>query len=204
MIILVASCPLKNYQFPKDVPLVGVDLGAMELAKRGLKMVAAIGDFDSSDVYDFDLMDKHAQKIVQLSQTKDLTDLEAAISHFPEETEFLIYGALCGKRIDHLINQFNLMLKFAEKSLIFVDENNEITLLKKGKYTFNKNLNYKYYSFFTFSKAVITLNEGFKYPVNKQTLLPTNTNYVSNELNKDEAELEIHEGSVFIIKSDKR
>lgn len=203
MLILVASCPIKSYQFPKDIPLVGVDLGAMELAKRGLKMVAAIGDFDSSNKYDFDLMDKHAEKIVQLSQTKDLTDLEAAIVHFPNETEFVIYGALCGNRIDHLLNQFNIMQKYQDKSITFKDENNEITLLKKGKYIFNKAEKFKFYSFFVYNKAVINLNDGFKFPVNKQQILNNNTNFISNELNKDEAELEIIEGSVFVIKSDK-
>jgi thiamine pyrophosphokinase len=202
MIILIAGCPLKDYTFPTDSMLVGVDLGAMELAKRGIKMTAAIGDFDGQAVYDFDLIDKNASKIVQLSQTKDQTDLEAAITHFPTEQDFLVYGALCGKRLDHLLNQFHIMLKFVDKNITFVDENNEITLLKKGIHIFKQEAGFKYYSFFTFAKATITLNDGFKYPVAKSNLLATNTNFISNELVKDEATLEITEGLVFMIKAE--
>ncbi len=204
MLILVAGCVLPKYEFEKDALLVGVDLGAMELAKRGIKMEAAIGDFDSAANYDFDLIDKNAKKIVQLSQTKDMTDLEAAIAHFPNETDFLIYGALCGNRIDHLVNQINIILKFADKNITFVDENNQITLLRKGKHSFSKAENFKFYSFFSYSKAILTLNDGFKFPVQKSSLTAINTNFISNELAKDEAEAEIFEGNVILIKSDKK
>jgi thiamine pyrophosphokinase len=203
MLYLVAGCPLKNYDFPSDALLVGVDHGAMELANRNIKMVAAIGDFDSSKDYDFDKIDANADKIIQLSSSKDLSDLEAAIAHFPNENDFIVYGGLCNRRIDHLLNQFHILLKFADKNIKFVDENNEITLLRKGKYTFNLGEGFKYYSFFSFNKAIISLNQSFRYPVSKQIIQNTSTNYISNEVIENEAELEIHEGSVFLIKATK-
>lgn len=203
MLYLIAGCPLKSYEFPKDAQLVGVDHGAMELARRNIKMVAAIGDFDSSRDYDFDKIDQNAAKIVQLSSNKELSDLEAAILHFPNETDFIIYGALCNRRIDHLINQFHIMLKYEDKNLIFIDENNEIRLLRKGKYVFNLGEEFKYYSLFTFNKANVSMNQGFKYPVNKLVVQNTSTNYLSNEVIENGAELEVHDGSVFLIKATK-
>jgi thiamine pyrophosphokinase len=203
MLYLIAGCPLSNYNFPQDALLVGVDHGAMELAKRNIKMVAAIGDFDSNKDYDFDKIDANADKIIQLSANKDLTDLEAAIAHFPNETDFVVYGGLCNRRVDHLLNQFHIMLKFENKNIKFIDDNNEVLLLKKGKHTFNLGEGFKYYSFFSFTKSSLSLSSGFKYPVTKQIINNVSSNFISNEVISDGAEVEVIEGSVFLIKATK-
>ena len=95
------------------------------------------------------------------------------------------------------------MLKYEDKNLIFIDENNEIRLLRKGKYVFNLGEEFKYYSLFTFNKANVSMNQGFKYPVNKLVVQNTSTNYLSNEVIENGAELEVHDGSVFLIKATK-
>jgi thiamine pyrophosphokinase len=93
------------------------------------------------------------------------------------------------------------MLKYEDKNLVFIDETNEIRLLRKGKYVFNLNEGFKYYSLFSFNKANVSMNDGFKYPVAKLAIQNTNTNYLSNEVIENGAELEVHDGSVFLIKA---
>jgi thiamine pyrophosphokinase len=47
------------------------------------------------------------------------------------------------------------------------------------------------------------MNQGFKYPVAKLVVQNTSTNYLSNEVIENGAELEVHDGSVFLIKATK-
>ena len=121
-----------NVPFYKDCDYIGVDKGALVLAEQKIQMLEAIGDFDSVEKEDLNIIQEYADKMEILNPVKDDSDSEHAIKKAISYgyDKIIVYGGL-GGRIDHEIVNIRLCEQFANK-ITFVDENNKLTAYSTG------------------------------------------------------------------------
>lgn len=178
---------------------IGVDKGALTLARNGKRMLLAIGDFDSVEESDLAYIKEYSDTLLQLNPIKDDTDSEAAVMYAIEKgyQKIHLYGGL-GGRLDHAMINLRLVSRFPE-TVYLHDQNNFIYLLAEGVHSIDKR-DYTYISFFTEDKATISL-EGLKYPLDKQQLTNKDTYTTSNEILEDRGIVTVHAGKVTVIQS---
>ena len=178
---------------------IGVDKGALTLARNGKRMLLAIGDFDSVEESDLAYIKEYSDTLLQLNPIKDDTDSEAAVMYAIEKgyQKIHLYGGL-GGRLDHAMINLRLVSRFPE-TVYLHDQNNFIYSLAEGVHSIDKR-DYTYISFFTDDKATISL-EGLKYPLDKQQLTNKDTYTTSNEILEDRGIVTVHAGKVTVIQS---
>ncbi len=178
---------------------IGVDKGALTLARNGKRMLLAIGDFDSVEESDLAYIKEYSDTLLQLNPIKDDTDSEAAVMYAIEKgyQKIHLYGGL-GGRLDHAMINLRLVSRFPE-TVYLHDQNNFIYSLAEGVHSIDKR-EYTYISFFTEDKATISL-EGLKYPLDKQQLTNKDTYTTSNEILEDRGIVTVHAGKVTVIQS---
>ena len=178
---------------------IGVDKGALTLARNGKRMLLAIGDFDSVEESDLAYIKEYSDTLLQLNPIKDDTDSEAAVMYAIEKgyQKIHLYGGL-GGRLDHAMINLRLVSRFPE-TVYLHDQNNFIYSLAEGVHSIDKR-DYTYISFFTEDKATISL-EGLKYPLDKQQLTNKDTYTTSNEILEDRGIVTVHAGKVTVIQS---
>ena len=178
---------------------IGVDKGALTLARNGKRMLLAIGDFDSVEESDLSSIKNYSDTFIQLNPIKDDTDSEAAVMYAIEKgyQKIHLYGGL-GGRLDHAMINLRLVSRFPE-TVYLHDQNNFIYSLAEGVHSIDKR-DYTYISFFTEDEATISL-EGFKYPLDKQQLTNKDTYTTSNEILEDRGIVTVHAGKVTVIQS---
>lgn len=178
---------------------IGVDKGALTLARNGKRMLLAIGDFDSVEESDLAYIKEYSDTLLQLNPIKDDTDSEAAVMYAIEKgyQKIHLYGGL-GGRLDHAMINLRLVSRFPE-TVYLHDQNNFIYSLAEGVHSIDKR-DYTYISFFTEDKATISL-EGLKYSLDKQQLTNKDTYTTSNEILEDRGIVTVHAGKVTVIQS---
>ncbi len=178
---------------------IGVDKGALTLARNGKRMLLAIGDFDSVEESDLAYIKEYSDMLLQLNPIKDDTDSEAAVMYAIEKgyQKIHLYGGL-GGRLDHAMINLRLVSRFPE-AVYLHDQNNFIYSLAEGVHSIDKH-EYTYISFFTEDEAIISL-EGLKYPLDKQQLTNKDTYTTSNEILEDRGIVTVHAGKVTVIQS---
>ena len=178
---------------------IGVDKGALTLARNGKRILLAIGDFDSVEESDLAYIKEYSDTLLQLNPIKDDTDSEAAVMYAIEKgyQKIHLYGGL-GGRLDHAMINLRLVSRFPE-TVYLHDQNNFIYSLAEGVHSIDKR-DYTYISFFTEDKATISL-EGLKYPLDKQQLTNKDTYTTSNEILEDRGIVTVHAGKVTVIQS---
>ena len=178
---------------------IGVDKGALTLARNGKRMLLAIGDFDSVEESDLAYIKEYSDTLLQLNPIKDDTDSEAAVMYAIEKgyQKIHLYGGL-GGRLDHAMINLRLVSRFPE-TVYLHDQNNFIYSLAEGVHSIDKR-EYTYISFFTEDEATISL-EGLKYPLDKQQLTNKDTYTTSNEILEDRGIVTVHAGKVTVIQS---
>ena len=178
---------------------IGVDKGALTLARNGKRMLVAIGDFDSVEESDLAYIKEYSDTLIQLNPIKDDTDSEAAVMYAIEKgyQKIHLYGGL-GGRLDHAMINLRLVSRFPE-TVYLHDQNNFIFSLGEGVHSIDKH-DYTYISFFTENEATISL-EGLKYPLDKQQLTNKDTYTTSNEILEDRGVVTVHAGQVTVIQS---
>ena len=178
---------------------IGVDKGALTLARNGKRMLLAIGDFDSVEESDLAYIKEYSDTLLQLNPIKDDTDSEAAVMYAIEKgyQKIHLYGGL-GGRLDHAMINLRLVSHFPE-TVYLHDQNNFIYSLAEGVHSIDKR-DYTYISFFTEDEATISL-EGLKYPLDKQQLTNKDTYTTSNEILEDRGIVTVHAGKVTVIQS---
>ena len=178
---------------------IGVDKGALTLARNGKRMLLAIGDFDSVEESDLAYIKEYSDTLIQLNPIKDDTDSEAAVMYAIQNgyQKIHLYGGL-GGRLDHAMINLRLVSRFPE-TVYLHDQNNFIYSLAEGVHSIDKR-DYTYISFFTEDEATISL-EGLKYPLDKQQLTNKDTYTTSNEILEDRGIVTVHAGKVTVIQS---
>ncbi|MCH4208357.1 MAG: thiamine diphosphokinase [Solobacterium sp.] len=182
-----------------DTDYIGADHGSLVLADAGIRMVCAIGDFDSVSEAEVQRIQSMADEFIRMNPVKNDSDSEAVVRYAIEKgyRNINVYGAL-GGRIDHEIVNLKLAEEFAG-ILTLVNEQNSITALNPGIYPVN-DAHFKFFSIFALVPSVVTY-EGFKYPLDHRTINPGDLYGVSNELLDHTGTLTVHSGKVLAIHS---
>lgn len=175
-----------------DSFIIAVDKAVEGLNELEITYDLAIGDFDS-------LQDEKSIKsdIIKLNTVKDESDTFEAISQaYKKSNTVFLVGGLQGNRIDHLYANLLLFDKYPD--LTIIDEHNEITLKRKGIYSYEKK-EYDYISIFANKDSIISL-KGTKYLLSKYQLKKDNPIGLSNEI-MTKATIEVLEGEVLIFQT---
>lgn len=209
-IAIVAGGPNSNIpeleQYNKEIDLwIGADKGALTLIQSGVTPDIAIGDFDSLDEKEKQLVQEKSIEFQCHPIEKDETDLEIAINYAIEKCpcDLYLFGGT-GGRLDHELANIQLLYKLKEKNIngVIIDENNWIELRFPGTHTIENDSNYKNISFLPFSNKVIGISlEGFYYKLNNKNIFWGSTLCISNTLLNEKGYYSFREGILLVIKS---
>ena len=166
------------YNKDNDEYIIGVDIGAYLLASKKIEIDLSIGDFDSVNNNELEIIKKYSKEIKKFEEKKDYTDtyLAIKIALSMEYDEIVIYGGT-GGRFDHGFANMNL-LKLGKISIV----SNDIMMymLDPGKYEIENK--FKYISFFAIEDVLELTLKGFKYELNNIKLSTEDPLCISNEL----------------------
>ncbi|MCO4330807.1 thiamine diphosphokinase [Staphylococcus hyicus] len=182
---------------------VGVDRGTFELLQAKIQPVYAVGDFDSVTEHERRFIESR-MAVEIMPKEKDLTDLAYAVQKAIEMgyKKIKIYGAT-GGRLDHFMGAMQILknVDFKDKKIQLIDKQNIIELLTPGKYKKRRKSQYTYVSFVPATdNATLTL-KGFKYTLEHQYLEQGSTLTISNEFKDRYADIIVHEGLIYQIRS---
>lgn len=199
---------LQPYDFWKNTRFIGIDGGALELLKLSSPLDIAIGDFDSIEKNEFDLIKMVAKKIITAPSEKDDTDTQMALAQamkeYPNARVYILLGAT-GGRVDHFLSVLGMAVekRFEEivEKIELHDEKNVIRFLKAGNHTIGKLDNYSYVSFACLNKV-----EGLSIKKAKYELAKTDVEnpycYTSNEfVDSKPIEVSFSSGVVAVIQA---
>lgn len=180
-----------------EAEYIGADAGALWLAKKGIRMKLAVGDFDSVVEEDMALIRQNAEEVIRLNPIKNDSDSESALRHAIRMGYDRVWLACrMGGRMDHTWVNFRLALMFPEQAVLY-DRQNRIMAYETGRHVIPKD-GYAYFSVFTDKEAVISL-AGMKYPLQETRISRRDIFTVSNEIEGEEGILEVHEGLVLVM-----
>lgn len=202
--IIIGAAPIsinmRDYIKDNDF-VIAVDGGYENARKLCVIPNLCVGDFDSMEA------PKTGVEVIKLPKDKDDTDtLFAAREALTRGYEFISILGGTGGRFDHTFANIQV-LQFIIKNgadAMLADEDNEITIIKEGEYSFPPRNDW-YVSFFTLSDKTdgVTL-ENFKFPLENYTF----TNFfpigVSNEYRYTSAKVKIKKGSLLVVHSRKQ
>ena len=193
MIILGMDCLI-----PESSDYIGVDRGALKLAEAGIRMKLAVGDFDSVDAKDMEMIRVYADEMLILNPVKDDTDSEKAIRMAAERYQYLdVYGGL-GGRLDHALINLKLAELFPGRVTLH-DEHNEVRVYLPGIYRFHSG-HYTYFSILPLTNSIVSLS-GMKYELKDREITPEDLYTTSNEITADEGVMDLKKGKVIVIRS---
>lgn len=184
---------------------IGADRGALSLINQGIHPDLAIGDFDSINTEELDVIETYSKKVELYSSEKDETDLELAINKaVSNEPESIYLFGVTGGRIDHELANLQLLYLLKQKGIegTIIDGHNKVRMVFPGNHSLKKNDYYSYVSFLPFSPEVtgITLTD-FRYPLENASLTWGSTLCISNEIPGDMGFLTFKEGILYIVQS---
>lgn len=205
-IIIVANSPKKSFASlyhlnPSDY-FIGIDGGCSELLKRNIIPDIAIGDFDSTNM--FDTIQEKAITTKVFPSKKNETDLELALMHLATikgATNLIIevYDALSG-RLDHELLAIKLLQKYAQYKIKLIDEVNTIQLVKENSQIEIKENQMVYFSLIPINEAVVSVRNAL-YPLDHITIHPLDT-YTTSNGRLDEKTIPtvcVHQGMIYLI-----
>ena len=178
-VIVLGNISIINLDDLKNKYIIGVEKGAIKLIELGYKPDLAIGDFDSCNSVDIEIIENNAKEFIKLNPIKDLTDTEEAI--LKAKGNILILGGIKGKRIEHFYANIKLLEKY--KNIIMKDEYSKIYIKEES---FSLTNEYKYISLFSLTNESLISISGMKYNLDNYILRSDNpTLGISNEYVKD-------------------
>lgn len=133
---------------------IGADRGAWRLYQHHIPMLMAVGDFDSLEDDELEILETHlkSNQIVHVKAEKDETDTELALLYAQEQDSdsIKVFGAT-GGRIDHLLSNLWLMADETFNHIVeriqFVDSKNIVSYVQPGQKTITKIKDTKYLGF---------------------------------------------------------
>ncbi|MGN8645042.1 thiamine diphosphokinase [Gracilibacillus sp. HCP3S3_G5_1] len=198
-----ALAPLTSYRNDVD-RWIGADLGASYLLKNQLPIDVAIGDFDSIDMKEKELIKQKAKNFHEYSVEKNETDLElaieAALSYRP--ASIFLFGATAG-RLDHELANIQMLYHLLEKNVDakIIDDKNILSIYRPGKYEVTAK-NSDLLSFIPLTPSVKGLTlKGFYYPLDNYTVTWGSTRCISNQLINEQGTFLFNDGILIMIKS---
>ncbi len=207
-VLLVGGAPAATWpQLTETFDLyVGIDRGGLFLHEQHLPLNLAVGDFDSLNAAERQLVFDYAGEVKRSPAEKDDTDTQLALAlvleRYPQATVTLI-GAT-GGRIDHFLANLWMVLepRFQPHSqrIFLKDQQNTIRFLLPGTHTVYQEQGMRYLAYCCMTPVTnLTLTKS-KYTLNKQDV-PYPTSYASNEFLTNEAQISFDTGFVAVIQS---
>ncbi|RZB30527.1 MAG: thiamine pyrophosphokinase [Desulfobacteraceae bacterium Eth-SRB1] len=187
---------------PDDL-LIAADGGASHFKALGILPNVLIGDLDSIRSDDLNELRTAGAEIIQHPSGKDQTDLELALDLAVDRgaEEILVFGAL-GARWDMSIANIMLLTapEFAGVMLKFIEENQEITLLRGGeKQTFHGKKGDVLSLIPMGQDAVGITLKGLEYPLKDDALRFGATRGISNVLVENTATVYLKHGLLLCV-----
>ena len=174
-IILKDAC-LNQFNNYYDI-IIGADRGALHAIKYGIKPNIAIGDFDSVNEEELNIIKENSNKVIKLNSVKDKSDTLEAIELVKDYDEIHILGGIKGKRIEHLFANIIALINYP--NALLKDEDSLIEVIKDNNYKIKQE--YKFISLYAIEESVISLS-GFKYNLDNYLLKLSDPLCLSNEI----------------------
>ncbi len=175
--------------------IIAADGGYSYCMKLGIKPHLVIADFDSFTG------SIEGVEVLKSNPEKDDTDLMLSIYKGLElgYKEFIIYGAL-GGRLEHSLGNIGCLhyLNKHDAHGVLISKDCKVEVLSKGIYTYQDE---GYISIFSMSEKTIVSLKNLKYELNHYELNNYTTLGVDNEFINKEATIEIHEGSLIVVRN---
>ena len=192
--IILKDAYLKNFNNYYDL-IIGADKGALHAIKNGIIPDISIGDFDSVNDLEFELIKNNSKRIIKLNPIKDKSDTSEAIDLVKNYDEIHILGGIKGKRIEHLFS--NIIDIINHDNILIKDEDSLIEVVKDNNYKVR--YDYKFVSLYAISDSIISLT-GFKYNLDNYNLKLFDSLCLSNEIINN-PKIELKKGKLLIIYS---
>ena len=190
---------LGSFSFERGSLKIGVDHGAFLALSNGVDLDYAVGDFDSCNSSERDLIFQKVKHVILLNPIKDETDTNYAYQEFKDQKDvsFVILGGITGKRIEHFYANLELVMKDERVCLLDND-----TLISQISHDVSwKKDEYHYLSFFPIEEEAILSLRGFAYEGEKILLKKGKGLGISNEIVKEEAHLILNKGKLLCFRS---
>ena len=184
---------------------IGADRGAYLIAEQKIPLEYAVGDFDSIDKHERQVISKNAAYMERHPIEKDETDMEIALNRADAMNPSKIYlFGVTGGRLDHELINIQLLYTILNKGIqaVIVDQSNQIEMLSPGIHTIENHEAYPYISLIPFTKEVEGIYlSGFYYPLSNTTISWGSTLCISNKLLSKKGTFSFDKGIVLLVKS---
>ncbi len=182
--------------------VIGVDGGAGVLLQYGLKIDAAVGDFDSIDEILFKKLRESKVPIHKFPADKDSSDTELAVRIALKSgfDKFILTGML-GKRVDHTLFNISVLLLLTKmnKEAAIKEEKEEIYIVKNS-ITICTDINDTISVYPITMRAKVAETKGLKYGIKNKSLKKASTLTLSNVAISDKVTISVNSGTVLIIR----
>lgn len=187
--------------------LIAVDRGLEHCGRLGLEPDLVLGDFDSAGSWQLAQIakweEKSPERVIRLKPEKDDTDTLAAIRLALERgyRDFLLYGAMGGRRLEHTIANIQclLFLKHHDAVGYLVDKERMCFVLEDGEVRFPVSMK-GYLSLFSLKGEALGVNiRGMKYELDNARITNDFPIGVSNEFIGQEAVVSVRQGQLLGI-----
>lgn len=194
--IILKNSYLKNFNKNDYDIVIGADRGAYFAISNNITPDISIGDFDSVNEEEFELIKNNSKKIIKLNPIKDESDTHEAINLVKDYEKIIIFGGIKGKRIEHLFANIIDLINY--KNLSMIDEDSLIETVNDNNYVINRD--YKFISLYSLEdESIISLN-GFKYNLSNYHLKYNDPLCLSNEIINN-PKIDLIKGRLLIIYS---
>ncbi|MGX9133620.1 thiamine diphosphokinase [Rummeliibacillus sp. JY-2-4R] len=190
-----------------DAKYIGADHGTIYLLNLGITPDLAVGDFDSLNTREWQLVQERVQNIERHIPEKDETDTELAIYRALEfnPTEIIITG-VTGGRLDHYQANLHILYRMQKMhptiQIKMINKLNCLQFLLPGQHRIVADHYFKYLSFFAFRDVVtdVTLRNVL-YETTDEIIDIGTTRFTSNEIVGEYASISFSKGICLMIRS---
>ena len=198
---------------PVEIPaedgdmVIAVDAGFVHCLSVNISPDVIIGDFDSVDEDHLELIKEISRnepdRVITLPCEKDDTDTLAAIRTGLERgyTDFRIYGAMGGERVEHTIANMQCLIYLKEHGAkgYILDDRSMVTVIKDETVTLSSGLE-GYLSVFAVGGSAegVTL-KNLEYEIEDEEIRPEFPVGVSNAFIGKSAEITVKKGMLLVI-----
>lgn len=190
---------LSEYDLQQPDYVISADAGYVYACRYGYQTDCLLGDFDTlSALPDSD----NFRELLKYKSEKDDTDTMLAVRHAIDKgfDDIYIFGAL-GGRFDHTfanVQTLDFIASHGKRGHI-VSENDYLTVLNAGEYTFYRKKGYSFSVFSVTEKCEGVYEKGFKYTLDNAVLTSSFPLGVCNEILGEKAELSFKSGRILIV-----
>lgn len=178
--------------------IIGADGGVNSLFRLKIIPHVIIGDFDSADKTVLRYYEGKSE-VVHLERQDD-TDVEKALKYaIAAGIEEVVLTGATGDRLDHTFCNLGIALKFYDKIKVYIIHQKSLLEVREGIVDY-PTIPGETISLYGFDSETYITTEGFKYPLNRETLQFGVRESTSNEANGTSVKIKIEGGRIFVIR----